>query len=276
VRSSAVRLALAIGVLVVGISIVAQPRAAVAASPFTDIGTSAFKADIEWLYSEGITSGCTSTQFCPTASVTRGQVASFLSRMFDLPSTSTDFFVDDESSIHEGAINRLAASGITSGCTSTQFCPNAAVTRDQMASFITKAADLTTGAGRNYFYDDNNNTHEASIDRAAAGGIVTGCATWRYCPTRVVTREQMAGFLHRVVEPITSPPYPAPAPPTPSPKPTPKPTPKPNCDASYPDFCIPPPPPDLDCPDVAHEDFTVREPDPHRFDGDNDGVGCES
>jgi hypothetical protein len=50
----------------------------------------------------------------------------------------------------------------------------------------------------------------------------------------------------------------------------------PNCDSSYPDFCIPPPPPDLDCADINHKDFTVRSPDPHNLDGDNDGIGCES
>jgi plastocyanin len=47
------------------------------------------------------------------------------------------------------------------------------------------------------------------------------------------------------------------------------------CDSSYPDVCIPTPPPDLDCGDVNEEGFVVRKPDPHRFDGDNDGLGCE-
>lgn len=49
------------------------------------------------------------------------------------------------------------------------------------------------------------------------------------------------------------------------------------CDPSYPDVCIAPPPPDLDCADVPHRRFRVLPPDPHRFDGrDDDGVGCES
>ena len=48
------------------------------------------------------------------------------------------------------------------------------------------------------------------------------------------------------------------------------------CDPSYPDFCIPPYPPDLDCADVTGKCFTVLGPDPHGFDGDNDGIGCES
>jgi uncharacterized coiled-coil protein SlyX len=49
------------------------------------------------------------------------------------------------------------------------------------------------------------------------------------------------------------------------------------CDPSYPTVCIPPHPPDLDCPDVPYTSFTVQPPDPHGFDGyDYDGVGCET
>jgi micrococcal nuclease len=47
------------------------------------------------------------------------------------------------------------------------------------------------------------------------------------------------------------------------------------CDASYPGVCIPPPPPDLDCADIPYRNFRVVPPDPHRFDGDRDGIGCE-
>lgn len=48
------------------------------------------------------------------------------------------------------------------------------------------------------------------------------------------------------------------------------------CDSSYPDFCIPPTPPDLNCSDIPQKNFTVLQPDPHGFDGDQDGIGCES
>ena len=48
-----------------------------------------------------------------------------------------------------------------------------------------------------------------------------------------------------------------------------------NCDASYPDVCIKPYPPDLDCKDVPYKKFKVLPPDPHRFDVDKDGIGCE-
>lgn len=80
------------------------------------------------------------------------------------------------------------------------------------------------------------------------------------------------------------------SPPTPMPAPTAVPTPVPvvvqlppqrsqpvgNCDPSYPDVCIPSPPPDLDCGDIPYSYFRVVGSDPHRFDGNHDGEGCES
>jgi micrococcal nuclease len=47
------------------------------------------------------------------------------------------------------------------------------------------------------------------------------------------------------------------------------------CDPAYPDACIPPPPPDLECADVDERRFTVLPADPHNFDGDHNGIGCE-
>lgn len=47
------------------------------------------------------------------------------------------------------------------------------------------------------------------------------------------------------------------------------------CDSAYPDVCIPPPPPDLDCGDIPHTNFSVLPPDPHRFDGDGDERGAK-
>lgn len=64
--------------------------------------------------------------------------------------------------------------------------------------------------------------------------------------------------------------------PAPPPAPSPPPAAGGPCDASYPGVCIPTAPPDLDCGDVAERRFAVVPPDPHRFDGDGDGVGCES
>lgn len=87
-----------------------------------------------------------------------------------------------------------------------------------------------------------------------------------------------------VVAPWPDPPPRPPAAPTISTTTTPPPPPEQparpqqpsNCDPSYPTVCIPPAPPDLDCRDIPHRYFEVLPPDPHNFDGDHDGVGCET
>ena len=49
-----------------------------------------------------------------------------------------------------------------------------------------------------------------------------------------------------------------------------------NCDPASPTDCIAPAPPDLDCKDIPHKRFQVLPPDPHDFDREGDGIGCES
>lgn len=47
------------------------------------------------------------------------------------------------------------------------------------------------------------------------------------------------------------------------------------CDPSYPTVCIAPFPPDLNCGDIPYKNFVVLQPDPHKFDKDKNGLGCE-
>jgi spore germination protein YaaH len=178
----------------------AELRQHFSALPFSDIDDSLFWKEIAWLFDAGISSGCGGGRFCPDAGVRRGEMASFLVRALGLPPTTTDFFTDDETSIHEHDINRLAAAGITRGCATGRFCPTGTVRRDEMASFLVRALTLPPGT-IDQFTDDDGNQHEGSIDRLAAAGIAGGCATGRYCPAATVTRGQMAAFLYRALAP---------------------------------------------------------------------------
>ena len=108
---------------------------------FTDDETSSHEANINLLAAAGITTGCGPGLFCPKDLVKRDQMASFISRAFDLPATATDYFTDDETSSHEANINRLRAAGITTGCTATTYCPSGVVTRGQMAAFLHRAVE---------------------------------------------------------------------------------------------------------------------------------------
>jgi hypothetical protein len=106
---------------------------------FTDDESSVHEGDINRLAAAGITWGCAPTSFCPAASVSREQMASFLVRAFGLAPTTADQFGDDDASPHQADINALAVSGITSGCGGGRFCPAQAVTRGQMAAFLRRA-----------------------------------------------------------------------------------------------------------------------------------------
>jgi hypothetical protein len=108
---------------------------------FTDDDASVFERDIDALAGAGITQGCTTTRFCPDEGITRGQMAAFLVRAYGLPPTGEDFFADDSSSVFERDINRLAASGITTGCSDSSFCADDPVTRAQMAAFLRRAEE---------------------------------------------------------------------------------------------------------------------------------------
>jgi hypothetical protein len=165
--------------------------------PFGDIAGSTFLADIVWLSESGITTGCGPRLYCPLASVTRAQMASFLARALELPATSIDFFDDDDGTTHEININRVAAAGITLGCGPSLYCPNANVTRAEMASFLVRALALTHGGDVDAFTDDDGSTHEININRLKFAGLTTGCSATTFCPQADVTRGQMAAFLHR-------------------------------------------------------------------------------
>jgi hypothetical protein len=99
---------------------------------------------VERLYELGITTGYDDQTYRPDAPVSRAEMASFLTRAFDLPADTTDYFTDDDGSFFEPDINAIAAAGITNGCNAAQhlYCPDRNVLRDQMASFLARALGL--------------------------------------------------------------------------------------------------------------------------------------
>ncbi len=114
---------------------------------FVDDDGSIFENDIAQLAAAGITKGCNppdNTKFCPNDRVTREQMAAFLVRAYHLTDDGGgNTFTDDNQSVFQTDIARLAAAGITKGCNppdNTKFCPYQSVTREQMAAFLHRAA----------------------------------------------------------------------------------------------------------------------------------------
>jgi uncharacterized delta-60 repeat protein len=128
---------------------VVRLEGSVPVASFVDDDGSVFESDIEALGRAGITRGCNppdNDRFCPDQPVTRGQMAAFLVRGLGYTDTGTgDRFQDDNDSIFETDINRLATAGITRGCNppdNDRFCPDQPVTRGQMAAFLVRGLGL--------------------------------------------------------------------------------------------------------------------------------------
>jgi hypothetical protein len=167
-----------------------------------------FEAEITWLAHLGITKGCNppiNDLYCPDDVVTREQMATFLVRALDLPSSTSSPFTDTGTSVHAANIDALAAAGITKGCnppTNNHFCPTQAVTRGQMAAFLVRALGLNGDLDGSRFVDDDGSVFELDIERLAGAGITKGCnppTNDHFCPTQAVTRGQMAAFLYRAI-----------------------------------------------------------------------------
>ena len=123
------------------------------AGRFTDVPPgSSHQEAIDALAAAGVVSGRGDGTFQPGGVVTREQMASFLVRAYERASgevmtTTGDWFPDDASSVHQGAIDRAASAGIAGGRADGTFGPTLAVARDQMASFLARTLALLAERG---------------------------------------------------------------------------------------------------------------------------------
>ncbi len=174
---------------------------------FVDIAGNVHHDQIHDIHARGITRGCNpplNTMYCPERSISKGELAAFLNRAFDFPSTSQDFYTDDTGSIFEDDINRIAAAGVVVTCGGAKlYCPAKPVLREEMASFLAQAFGYTKGANIDAFIDDNSSQYETAINLIAHVGVTKGCnppANDEFCPKREVRRDEMASFFDRALD----------------------------------------------------------------------------
>ncbi|HEY1249938.1 MAG TPA: S-layer homology domain-containing protein [Thermoanaerobaculia bacterium] len=159
----------------------------------------------------GITSGCGSGDYCPDDPLTRAQSSVFLLRSihggdYAPPAATGTVFVDVPADGFAAAwIEELAAEGITSGCGGGSFCPDAAVTRAEMAVFLLRAKHGPTyeppPATGTVFADVPAEAFAAAwIEELALEGITSGCGGGSFCPGEPTTRAQIAALLVRTFD----------------------------------------------------------------------------
>jgi hypothetical protein len=129
----------------------------------------------------------------------------FDSNSYDPPGATADgLFWDDDGSIFESDIEKLAVAGVTSGCnppTNNRFCPEEHLTRGEMAAFLVRALGLSASGGTD-FVDDDASIFETDIEKLSAAGITKGCnppTNNRFCPNGKLSRGEMAAMLVRAL-----------------------------------------------------------------------------
>jgi hypothetical protein len=166
----------------------------------------AFYEEIGKLSAVGITQGCGDGNYCPNSSVTREQMAAFLSRAlgaFNPPIPGAQRFADvPPSNLFYAFIEELAQRQITLGCGDGNYCPTSPVTREQMAAFVIRALHepgyVPPAPATQRFPDvPPGNPFYGHIEEMAVRQITLGCGDGNYCPAANVTRGQMAAFLVR-------------------------------------------------------------------------------
>lgn len=168
---------------------------------FTDDNDSPHEADIETLFSQGITIGCGPALYCPNEAITRGQMALFIFRQLDLAPSPTDYYDDDSGSIYEEAANAVSAAGVGFGCADRAFCPDVALLREEMAELLVRTFGVAP-SGTDWFYDDDGSPFEAAINAIKGVAITIGCNpadAEQFCPDDPLTRGQMASFFVRAM-----------------------------------------------------------------------------
>jgi hypothetical protein len=109
-------------------------------------------------------------------------------------------------------VETILHKNVTGGCGATTYCPSASTTRDQMAVFVLVAKEAAgyspVACGATPMFSDVpvSSPFCKWIEELARRGVVGGCATGLYCPASPATREQMAIFVLRTLDPALNPP----------------------------------------------------------------------
>ena len=133
---------MAISALVVAL---AAPGTASAAGRFRDDDHSRHEDAIETVVAAGIMKPCdppVNDRFCPGGEVTRGEMAQFLVRAFDLTATSGVRYRDVPKR-QAKAVDKVVTAGIAAPCEKRRFCARGEVTRGRLASYLAKALGLS-------------------------------------------------------------------------------------------------------------------------------------
>ena len=160
-----------------------------------------FASGVYFLRENELTRGTVPGLFEPMDELTRAQMATFLHRFMDLPQPAgqAPFLDVDRDGYYSDAVDWLYGAGITTGTSATTFSPGDFVTRAQMAAFLWRLCGSIPPSAPSPFLDIPPGTYfTVAVEWLFETGITQGREATRFDPAGLVTRGEMATFLHRL------------------------------------------------------------------------------
>ncbi len=181
------------------------------ACPFVDVTEKDwFYGDVMSMYEKGLMSGTSSNMFSPYLTTTRGMIVTILYRMEGSPAVSgASSFQDVKAdAYYNNAVIWAAANGIVTGVSSTQFCPDNAITREQFAAILFRYAqykgmDAVTIEENLAAFPDGGSVSGYAVSAmnwAVGAGLLRGDASGLLMPKGEANRAQAAAMLNRFIE----------------------------------------------------------------------------
>ena len=162
---------------------------------------------MEYVSKNGFMNGISETEFAPNKTLTRAMFVTVLYRMENSPETSNTVFTDvEKGSWYEKAVAWALENGIVNGISETEFAPDDAVTREQMAAIIYRYAkfknyDVSVNAEISYTDKTGISDYAASaVAWAYERNIMSGNDDGSFAPADNATRAQSAAVFMRIAE----------------------------------------------------------------------------
>lgn len=146
----------------------------------------------------GVTTGCRENAYCPSETLQRAQVSSFVARAFDVPPAPGVAFPDvSTSSVHAGSIKALTQRGWIAGYSNGRFGPSDTLTRGQLATVLARSLELPMPRPATDPYPDvsRHSTHAPALAALRDVGIQGNCGSGNFCATDPALRDSTASFI---------------------------------------------------------------------------------
>ncbi len=169
---------------------------------FKDVPQNSWFANaVQYVTSNNLMNGTSTTAFSPNANMSRAMLATVLYRMSgDSAQAGTTFRDVSSSAYYAAAVNWASEKGIVNGTSATTFSPNKNITREQLAAMLYRYAGEPDGSADLSAYTDAGSVSayaEKAVQWCVKNGILTGKTSTTLAPKATATRAECATMLQR-------------------------------------------------------------------------------